>query len=278
MLTNKSIDFIKLNAERPFFLYFSPVATHTHITPAEEFRGTSEAGLLGDYVQELDSHVGRIMNTLEELKIADKTLLIFTSDNGGSYKDFKGTNGVKLNLASEAGGVIEGFKTAKADARKMGHSCNGIYRDGKGHPEEGGHRVAFIARWPKVIPAGTTSDYTCMHTDIMSTIAEILNTELPDNSAEDSISMLSILTSPQDTPRVARTIYVQGDTKNNAIAICSGRWKMIAGKGSDDVPAVQLYDLHADPFETKNLVAENPDLVTKMLAGLKKARATGRTR
>jgi len=218
------------------------------------------------------------MSTLDELKIAENTLVIFTSDNGGSYKDFKGTNGVKLNLASEEGNVLEGFKTAKADAAKMGHSTNGIYRGRKGFPEEGGHRVAFIARWPKQIPAGTASDYTFSLTDMMSTVTEILGVELPDDAGEDSISILPRLTEKQDAPRTERTIYVQGDTKNDAIAICTGRWKMIAGQGNDEVPAVQLYDLHADPAETKNLAKENPELVKEMLIGLMVARETGRTR
>jgi arylsulfatase A len=103
VLTSKAVRFIREQAEHPFFLYFTPCAPHTHITPAAQFRGTSQAGLLGDYVQELDSHVGEVLSTLDELKLSEKTLLVFASDNGGSYKDFKGTAGSKLNLASEAG-------------------------------------------------------------------------------------------------------------------------------------------------------------------------------
>ena len=278
VLTGKAIDFIKANAEQPFFLYFTPTAPHTHITPAAKFRGTSKCGLLGDYVQELDSHVGNILSTLDELKIADNTLVIFTSDNGGSYKDFKGTAGTKLNLASEEGDILEKYQSAKEDAAKMGHSTNGIWRDGKGHPEEGGHRVSFIARWPGKIPAGTSSDHTASLADLFATAAEIVDAELPQDAAEDSISILPRLLEEQDAPEVPRTIYVQGDTQDDAIAICSGRWKMIAGKGSKDVPAVQLYDLDADPAELKNLAKQNPELVQSMLAGLKKARNDGRTR
>jgi len=233
---------------------------------------------LGDYVHELDSHVGEIMRTLEELKIGDKTLVIFTSDNGGSYKDFKGTNGVKLNLANEEGGVLEGFKTAKEDAKKLGHSTNGIYRGRKGYPEEGGHRVVFIARWPEGIPAGTTSDYTCMLTDMMATVTDMLGVNLPNEAGEDSISILPRLKEKQDAPKTERTIYVQGDTKNDAIAICTGRWKMIAGEGNDEVPPVQLYDLHEDPAEMKNVAEDHPERVKEMLSGLKKARESGRTR
>lgn len=278
VLTGKAIDFIKKNAEQPFFLYFTPCTPHTHITPAAKFRGTSKAGLLGDQVQELDSHVGEIMATLDELNIADNTLVIFTSDNGGSYKDFKGTNGTKLNLASEEGDILKKYKTAKEDAKKMGHSTNGVYRVGKGYPEEGGHRVPFIARWPEKITPDTTSNYTLCLTDIFATAAEILGAELPEDAAEDSISMLPWLMEKEASPQIRRFIFVQGDTKNDAIAICTGRWKMIAGKGSDEVPPVQLYDLNEDPGETKNLADQNPELVQQFLSELEKARANGRTR
>ncbi|MGJ8643181.1 MAG: sulfatase family protein [Luteolibacter sp.] len=278
VLTGKAIEFIQKNAEQPFFLYFTPCTPHTHITPAAKFRGTSKAGLLGDQIQELDSHVGDILATLDELEIADNTLVIFTSDNGGSYKDFKGTAGTKLNLASEEGGILDKYMSAKEDAKKMGHSTNGVYRVGKGYPEEGGHRIPFIARWPGKITPDTTSNYTLCLTDIFATTAEILEADLPEDAAEDSISLLPWLLEKEETPQIRRFIFVQGDTKNDAIAICTGRWKMIAGKGSEDVPPVQLYDLNEDPGETKNLADQNPELVQQFLSELEKARANGRTR
>ena len=83
-LTDKSIAFIKENHDRPFFLYLAFTATHTHITPHKKFRGSSEIGQLGDYINELDFHVGEIMNTLEQLGIEENTILFFSSDNGGS--------------------------------------------------------------------------------------------------------------------------------------------------------------------------------------------------
>jgi arylsulfatase A len=278
VLTGKAIEFIRKNAEQPFFLYFTPCTPHTHVTPAAKFRGTSKAGLLGDQIQELDSHVGEILDTLDELKIADKTLVIFASDNGGSYKDFKGTAGTKLNLASEEGGILEKYESAKEDAKKMGHSTNGIYRDGKGHPEEGGHRIPFIVRWPGKVTPDTTSDYTLCLTDIFATAAEILGADLPEDAAEDSISLLPWMLEKEKSPQIRRFIFVQGDTLDDAIAICTGRWKMIAGKGSKEVEAVQLYDLNEDPAETKNLAKENPELVQQFLTELEKARANGRTR
>ena len=278
VLTGKAVEFIRRNAENPFFLYFTPCAPHTHITPAAKFRGTSKCGLLGDYVQELDSQVGEILATLDELQLTDKTLVIFASDNGGSYKDFKGTAGTKLNLASEEGGILDKYQTAKEDAKKMGHSTNGIWRDGKGHPEEGGHRIPFIARWPGHIAPGNTSGHTLNLTDIMSTAAGILGAELPQDAGEDSISLLPVLLENEPSSSARKFIFVQGDTNDDAIAVCTGRWKMIIGKGGKNVEAHQLYDLTADPGETKNLAKQNPELVQQFTTALEKARSDGRTR
>ena len=150
-LTKKAVEFIRRNADEPFFLYFAPCAPHTHVTPSASFRGTSEAGLYGDYIQELDSHVGEILKTIDDLKLAENTLVIFTSDNGSTPKDFKGTQGVRLNLADDSGDIRVKFKSAKADAKKLGHITNGVFRDGKGRAYEGGHRIPFIARWPEPV-------------------------------------------------------------------------------------------------------------------------------
>ena len=276
-LTNKAVTFIRKNAGRPFFLYFTPCAPHTHITPAAEFRGTSQAGALGDYVQELDSHVGTIVKTLDELNLRDNTLLIFTSDNGGSPRDFKGTHHMKLNLASEAGDILNKYKTAKEDARKMGHITNGPWQDGKGHPYEGGHRVPFIARWPGKIAAASSSDYIFSFTDLFATAADLVGAELPDNAAEDSFSLLPALLG-QEPLNGREAIFIQGDTKDNAIAICTGRWKVIERKKEDGSKFHELYDLDADPGEKNNVEKEHPELVAKLSAALAKARADGRTR
>jgi len=160
------------------------------VTPAAAFRGTSEAGLYGDHIQELDSHVGTILKTLDRLKLRDKTLVIFTSDNGSTPKDFKGSQNTNLNLVDDSGNIREKFKTAKKDAKVLGHVTNGPWRDGKGYSYEGGHRVPFMVRWPGKIKPGTSSDYTFNLTDLFATAAEVIEAELPDNAAQDSISLL----------------------------------------------------------------------------------------
>ncbi len=193
-LTAKALGFIQDNRDRPFFLYFAPCAPHTHVTPAAKFRGTSEAGIYGDYIQELDAHVGRILETLDRLELAARTLVIFTSDNGAGLSDFRGGGVPELNLESDAGGVREKFQTAKRDARAMGHLANGDWRAGKGSAYEGGHREPFIARWPGRVPPATVSAETICLTDMLTTAASILGVKLPDNAGEDSQDILPALT------------------------------------------------------------------------------------
>ena len=277
-LTNKAVAFIRKNADKPFFLYFTPCAPHTHVTPAARFRGTSEAGLFGDHIQELDSHVGTLLKTLDELELTEKTLVIFTSDNGSTPKDFKGTQHVKLNLADDSGAIREKFKTAKEDAKKMGHVTNGSWRDGKGHPYEGGHRVPFIARWPGQIEPGTSSDYTLNMTDLFATVAGILGRELPRHAAEDSISLWPVLLGQESKIEKREAVFVLGDGKDSAIAVCTGRWKLIVRYGANREETYELYDLANDPGELINLSEDQAAVTGELATALKKAEAAGRTR
>lgn len=277
-LTNKAVAFIREHAKKPFFLYFTPCAPHTHVTPAAKFRGTSEAGLFGDHIQELDSHVGTILKTLEELKLTEKTLVIFSSDNGSTPKDFKGTQHVKLNLADDSGSIRKKFKTAKEDAKRMGHVTNGPWRDGKGHPYEGGHRVPFIVRWPGHIEPGTSSDYMLNMTDLFATAADILGRELPANAAEDSISLLPVLLDKELGKPAREVIFLLGDGKDSAIAVRSGRWKLIVRYDAERNETYELYDLANDPGERTDLSKEQSVVTRKLATALEKAEAAGRTR
>ena len=277
-LVGKALHFIEENRERPFFLYFTSVVPHTHITPAARFRGTSQAGLYGDYIQELDENVGRILDSLDRLQLAGRTLVFFASDNGGTPLDFKGTHDTKLNLASEAGGVREKVRTAKGDARAMGHITNGPWHDGKSTPYEGGHRVPFIARWPGRITPGTSSDQLLCLTDLLATAAEIVETTLPENAGEDSFSFLPGLLGRPATGVQRKTAFIQGDQYDNAIAVCAGPWKLIETTNSRKQKVHQLYDLTSDPGETNDIAKSKPEVVQELAAALQKARTDGRTR
>lgn len=277
-LTEKAVAFIRRSADEPFFLYFTPCAPHTHVTPAAKFRGTSEAGLFGDHIQELDSHVGTILETLDELGLSEKTLVIFTSDNGSTPKDFKGTQGVRLNLADDSGDIRTKFKTAKEDAKKLGHITNGPWRDGKGYPYEGGHRVPLVARWPGNIAPATSSDYTVNLTDIFATAAELADGVLPEEAAEDSISLLPILLGEEPTKPIREAVFILGDGKDSSIAVCSGQWKLIVRYAGDRKESYELYDLNDDPGELTDVSNGNPEVTKRLAVALQKAEAAGRTR
>jgi arylsulfatase A-like enzyme len=279
-LTAKALDFIQENRDRPFFLYFTPCAPHTHVTPAAKFRGTSQAGIYGDYIQELDAHVGEILDRLDELKLNDKTLVIFTSDNGAGLSDFRGGGAPELSLASDAGGVLEKFRTAKRDARAMGHLANGDLRGGKGEAYEGGQREPFIARWPGRIPAGAESAETICLTDMLATTASILGAKLPDNAGEDSYDILPALTGKAlDAPIRPATVLHGG---NGIFALRSGPWKLVKSDGSEKNATIkskhdELYNLATDPGEMKDLAAEQPERVKAMNELLEKYINEGRS-
>ncbi|TWT89130.1 sulfatase family protein [Neorhodopirellula pilleata] len=276
-LTKKAVAFIEENANKPFFLYFTPCAPHTHVTPAAKFRGTSQAGLYGDHVQELDSHVGELLATLNELDLSDNTLVIFTSDNGSTPKDFKGTQNVNLNLADDSGEIRTRFKSAKADAKKLGHVTNGPWRDGKGDPYEGGHRVPFVARWPGHIEPKSVSEHTVVMTDVFATLADIIDQELPNDAAEDSISFLPALFGHPIQPH-REAIFVLGDGKDSSIAVCSGHWKLVVRYDADRKESYELYDIEKDPGEQVNLQKKHPSVTKQLAAALKDAETAGRTR
>lgn len=277
-LTKKAADFIRRNAAAPFFLYFTPCAPHTHVTPAAEFRGTSRAGFFGDHVQELDSHVGEILSTLDELNLAEKTLVIFTSDNGSTPKDFKGTQGVRLNLADDSSDIRTKFKSAKADAKELGHITNGPWRDGKGYSYEGGHRIPFIARWPGRIEPGSSSSCTMTMTDLFATGADIVDCDLPDGAAEDSFSLLQVLLGKEDQIAGREAVFILGNGKDSAVAVCTGKWKLIVRYGNDKDRGNELYDLSKDPGELKNVASEHPEVAEQLAKAFARAEAAGRTR
>lgn len=276
-LTRKAENFIRENAKQPFFLYFTPCAPHTHVTPAAKFRGTSQAGLFGDHIQELDSHVGELLKTLDEHNLADNTLVIFTSDNGSTPKDFKGTQNVKLNLADDSGDVRTKFKTAKADAKKLGHVTNGPWRDGKGYPYEGGHRVPLIARWPGHIQPGTSSDSMVNLTDLFATAADLIDEELPSDAAEDSISLLPVMVG-QEPVQQRDAIFILGDGKDSSIAVRSGQWKLIVRYDADRSETYELYDLSKDPAEELDLHKQQVNVTERLASALQRAETAGRTR
>ncbi len=263
-LADKAVAWLEQQtADHPFFLYFPLTAPHTPWVPTEEYAGRSAVGYYGDFVMQVDAVVGRVMDTLEKKGLAEKTLLIVTSDNGSHWP--------------------------QADARKWGHAANLHYRGQKSDIWEGGHRVPFIARWPGVVPANSTCDQTICLVDLMATAAALVGYELPPEAGEDSFNLLPALRGEAAArPLRPATVHHSG---NGTFAIRQGRWKLVVDnlgsggftapqvvKPSGDDPQGQLYDLERDPGETENVYAEYPEVVKQLRAALKEIQTRGRSR
>ncbi|MEI7899766.1 MAG: arylsulfatase [bacterium] len=204
-LTEKAIAWMRKQTDKPFFLYFATPHIHHPFTPGARFKGSSECGRYGDYIQELDWMVGEVLRTLDELKLRDSTLVILTSDNGGM-----------LNQGGQ-------------DAWKTGHRLNGNLLGFKFDSWEGGHRVPFIARWPGQIEAGSTSDQLICHVDMLATLAALTGGALAAADGPDSFNMLPALIGKPDKP--VRDHVVLAPSRKQNLAIRQGRWVYIGAQG-----------------------------------------------
>jgi arylsulfatase A len=251
----KAITYIedKSKEESPFFLYLPLPSPHTPILPTEEWQGKSGLNPYGDFVMMVDSYMGELLDAVKKAGVEENTLIIFTSDNGCSPR--------------------ANFEELAA----KGHNPSAIYRGHKADAFEGGHRVPFVAKWPKKIKKGIISDETICTTDLMATCAEIAGYALADDEAEDSYSMIPLFEQQTfDKPFREATIH---HSINGSFAIRKGDWKLIMCPGSggwsfprpkkDDkvistLPPIQLYNLKTDPAESKNLQAANPEKVDEL--------------
>lgn len=278
-LTEKATQWISERKGNPFFMYFATTNVHHPFTPAKQFQGSSEAGPYGDFTQELDWIVGEVRKSLEAADVADNTLIIFTSDNGGMF-----------NHGGRA-------------AAKLGHKLNGNLLGSKFGIWEGGHRIPFIAWWPGKIEAGSVSDQMTISVDMLATFAALTGQKL--ENQKDSINMLPALTGNPDKP--LRTEMIVTAHKPTHMSIRKGKWMYIParsdggfggskpnqhawggaavaplvgtpnsdienGKIKEDAPPAQLYDLEADVNQTQNLYNKHPEVVAELAAELKKLR------
>ena len=268
--TRRAVEMIEAagrEADRtPFFLYFPLTSPHSPIVPNAEFRGRSGIGAYGDFVCEVDWVVGQVADALERAGLADDTLLMFTSDNGPE-------NRVR--------GDDEG---AYARARRTRHFSMGGLRGIKWDAWEGGHRVPFVARCPGVIPAGAVCERPAGLVDLLATCAEMVQTALPADAGEDSVSMLPLLRG-RDTPTRDCLIHHSGSGR---FAIREGDWVFIdSPRGNDaeepewfmaergyvahDQPG-ELYHLGEDLAERRNRYADEPRIVARLSARLNRIR------
>lgn len=231
-LTEKALAFIEKNAqaEQPFFLYLPAVAPHRPCTPPDFVKGKSQAGERGDMVVEFDWMVGQVMQKLKDLGIWENTILMVTSDNGGT--------------------------PVSDDGKDYGHKSCGPLKGFKSSLNEGGHRVPLLVSWPAVIPAGVRSTGLVSLMDLYASCAELLSVPLPSG---DGISFLHLLNRP-DLP--AHRLQMVHHTYSGNFALRDREWKFIPQRSAKDGSwSYQLYRLDEDPYETHNLAEELPDKV-----------------
>jgi arylsulfatase A-like enzyme len=250
-LGDRASAFIARSAKetRPFFLYMPLTAPHTPIAVMPEWRGKSGLNVYADFVREMDAVVGRVLAALDASGVADRTLVVFTSDNG---------------CAPNAN---------PKELQAMGHFPSGPLRGKKADVWEGGHRVPFIVRWPGVVKAGTRCDQLAMQADLMATFAEVLGTKLPADAGEDSVSLMPLLRGGDAPVRE----YAISHAVSGLPSLRKGPWKIIFGqngggyeKGEAGAVPGQLYDLATDLGEKKNLWAEKPELVAELSAQMER--------
>ncbi|MGI9428114.1 MAG: sulfatase family protein, partial [Bythopirellula sp.] len=248
--TKRAVDFIARNKDQPFFLYVPHSMVHVPLYVSDRFRGKSKAGLFGDVVMEIDWSVGEILGELAKQGIDDRTLVIFTSDNGPW-----------LSYGDRAGSAAP-------------------LREGKGTMFEGGYREPCVMRWPGNIPAGTECDEFCSTMDLLPTIAELIGAQLPEKRIIDGKNIGPLLFGQPGaaSPHEAFYCYYAGELR----AVRDQRWKLhfphrsrtmkgstvgSAGKPGQyqyEQVGMELYDLKNDRGESTDVADEYPKIVESL--------------
>ena len=240
----------------PFLLYLPLTAPHTPLAVIAAWKNKSGLNAYADFVMQTDATVGRVLDALERSGAADKTLVVFTSDNGCA--PYIGAKDLEL----------------------MGHYPSGPLRGYKSDAWEGGHRVPFIVRWPGTVKPGSVCRQLVHQADLLRTFADVLGAKLPDNAGEDSFSLLPLLRG-EDQPIRANAVSA---SSGGLPAVRLGQWKYIPapssggwGTGGDQSQPVQLYNLTDDLGETNNLAAALPEKVAEMKTLLERLITDGRS-
>lgn len=284
VIHEKALNFIRENSDNPFFLYVPSVIPHAElIAPndsiwntfvnifeerpwgndntsgprwkgndygAHDYRANGYASqekpktAFAAMVTRLDKQVGEIIHLLVKLGIADNTLVIFSSDNGPHME----------------GGADPDF-----------FNSSGVVRGRKRDLYEGGIRVPMIAKWPKEIKAGSTTDHVSAFWDILPTFAEITGADTPQNS--DGISMLPVLKGQTENQKKHDHLYWEFHEQNGKQGVRMGDWKGVRFNVFDNPDGpIELYDLSKDPKELQNIAKENPQIVTEIDRLMKSSR------
>ncbi|MEC7566942.1 MAG: sulfatase-like hydrolase/transferase, partial [Planctomycetota bacterium] len=251
LYTDKAIEYLENGRDpnKPFVLYVAHTMMHTIIDASEDFRGTSEGGLYGDVVEEFDYETGRLLDTIDQLKLRDSTIVIYTTDNG-PWNQPAYTNKKK---GHPEGSVFWGE--------------SGPLRNGKGSCYEGGSRAPCIVRWPGHVPSGKTSNAIFATVDFMPTFANLAGFDVPRDRKIDGVDQTKLLLGRSKNGS-RDNYYYQGN------GVRQGKWKYLVaeqkvyGYARDlDRPVVEeLYNLDRDIGETTNLAAKHPEKVQALKA------------
>ena len=236
--TDEAVSFIRKHRTQPFFLYLPHTAVHIPIHPGDKFRGRA-ASPFNDWVEELDWSVGRVLDTVRELGLSQRTLVIFTSDNGPW-----------LPMGTNAG-------------------VAGPLRGGKGSTYEGGVREPTIAWWPGKVPAGSVCDAVAGNYDFLPTFVKLAGGSVPADRKIDGEDISPLLLGQTSTSPHEAHYYFAGVKLH---AVRSGPWKLAVvrrgGDGPDDgqpfVP--KLYNLDAEIDERTDVAAQHPEVVQRLQA------------
>ncbi len=253
--TEKAVDFIERNKEKPFFLYVAHNMPHVPLFVSDKFKGKSERGLYGDVISEIDWSYQQINDALKRNGLEENTLVIYTSDNGPW-----------LSYGTHSGSALP-------------------LREGKGTTWEGGVRVPCIMKWPAMIGTGIEQKKPAMTIDVLPTLAEILQVDLPGLPIDGkSVLPLVLNKSGAENPHDAYYYYYNRN-ELQAVLSSDGRWKLYlphkyrsleGQEGRDDgIPikynynmevGLELYDLENDISETKDVVDQYPEIVAQLFA------------
>lgn len=263
--TEDAIRWIRDHQHAPFFLCLAHNMPHIPLGASADFAGKSPYGPYGDAIEEIDWSTGRLLDALTELGLDEKTLVIFTSDNGPW---------VETTHAMKPGGkaFIPRDHSGSADP----------LRGWKMSAWDGGSRVPFLARWPGSLKAGRVSDEILSTMDLLPTFAALAGATLPpDLSIDGRDASAFLLGGTEKSPRDDYLYY----TGCLLTGVRCGRWKLVLprpanppgtgwwGRLIEAVPETQLFDLNTDPGETANVAAQHPEVVSRLMERVESARS-----
>jgi arylsulfatase A-like enzyme len=264
----KSVAWLEANRDRPFLLYYASHDIHVPRMPHERFQGKSGLGLRGDTILEFDWSVGELMKALDRLGLAENTVVVLCSDNGPVMDD--------------------GYKDGALEKRGR-HRATGPYRGGKYSVYEGGTRTPFIVRWKGRVRPGQSDEVVCT-IDLPMSLAALAGARVPADAFPDSFDVSRALLGERGAKGREQLVQQDnGQTGNYGFRV--GNWKLVRHDtrsarntvveqqlANTKVPQYQLFDLTQDPGESKDVLAQQPEVAERLKARLAEIIAAGRSR